>query len=288
MQRRDFLTSAAASGAALALATPSRAQAPAAELQLCSQEGRIPGKSLEEKLAKMVAWNMQGLEVGGGGLANRAAALTQALAATPIKLAAVCAGYQGALVAGDPAERDKAMASIRDLLTVVGQLGSTGLIVVPAFNHHKPLPNHEARPLLVQQLKELGAHAESVKARILLEPLNRGEAFFLRQLADAASICRDVNNPAVCLMGDFYHMKIEETSDQGAFLSAGPWLHHVHLASRTRQLPGQDERSFVDGFKGLKAIGYRDYCSFECGCKGDPEVEIPKSLALLREQWAQA
>jgi hypothetical protein len=90
------------------------------------------------------------------------------------------------------------------------------------------------------------------------------------------------------MMGDFYPLCLEETSDRGAFISAGNRLHHVHLASRIRVLPGQDERSFVDGFKGLKWIGYQDFCSFECGCQGDRNVAIPKSMAFLREQWAQA
>lgn len=89
-------------------------------------------------------------------------------------------------------------------------------------------------------------------------------------------------------MGDFYHMNREEPSDMGAFISAGKWLHHVHLASRKRVLPGQDERDFTDGFRGLKMIGYQDFCSFECGCDGDREVEIPKSVKFLREQWKKA
>ncbi len=74
----------------------------------------------------------------------------------------------------------------------------------------------------------------------------------------------------------------------GAFISAGDYLHHVHLASRTRVLPGQDERSFVDGFRGLKMIGFQDYLSLECGVRGNREAEIPKSAAFLREQWNQA
>jgi hypothetical protein len=94
--------------------------------------------------------------------------------------------------------------------------------------------------------------------------------------------------PGICMMGDFYHMYIEETSDLGAFISAGKYLHHVHLASRRRVLPGQDERQFVDGFRGLKWIGYQDYCSFECGVRGNPMVEIPKSMAFLRDQWEKA
>ena len=79
--------------------------------------------------------------------------------------------------------------------------------------------------MLVEQLGPLGEHAAKVGTRVLLEPLNRKEAYFLRQLADAASICRDVNSPGVAMMGDFYHMYIEETSDEGAFLSAGEYSY---------------------------------------------------------------
>lgn len=73
-------------------------------------------------------------------------------------------------------------------------------------------------------------------------------------------------------------------------LTAGSWLHHVHLASRTRVLPGQDERSFVAGFRGLRQTGCRDFCNLECGVlKGtDPMVEIPKSFRLLEQQWREA
>jgi len=141
---------------------------------------------------------------------------------------------------------------------------------------------------LMEHLAEIGEHGAKVGGRILLEPLNRGEAWFLRQVADAAAMCREINSPGVAAMGDFYHMNIEEPSDMGAFISGGRWLHHVHLASRKRVLPGQDERDFTDGFKGLKAIGYGDYCSLECGCDGDREVEIPKAAKFLRAQWKAA
>jgi sugar phosphate isomerase/epimerase len=111
-------------------------------------------------------------------------------------------------------------------------------------------------------------------------------------VADAASIARDCNSEGIGVMGDFYHMFFEETSGLGAFISGGSYVHHVHLASSpTRKLPGQDsqdERRYVEGFRGLKWIGYRDFCSFECSVKGDPMVEIPKSMAFLRDQWTKA
>ena len=174
------------------------------------------------------------------------------------------------------------------MLKSAGQLKSTGVIFAPVFHGESDLPGSEIRKILVDTLPELGAYAVECGSRIILEPLNRKETFFLRQLADAASICRDCNSPGMAMMGDFYHMFIEETSDLGAFISGGDYVHHVHLASRIRVLPGQDDRQFIDGFRGLKLIGYQDFCSLECGCRGDAEVEIPKSAQFLRDQWAQA
>lgn len=264
------------------------ADGPPAELKISSQEGIIPGADLPEKLANMEKWGIRGIEFGGRGLADRVPEIQAALKNSPVRVSAICAGFDGALISEQEAEREKARASIKHILTAAGELGSTGLIVVPAFNGQTKLDHVEGRKVLVEQLPELGDHAKSCCTRLLLEPLNRKEAWFLRMLADAASICRDVDHICVAVMGDFYHMYIEETSDLGAFLSAGKYLHHVHLASITRKLPGQDERDYVQGFRGLKMIGYRDYCSFECGVVGEREVEIPKSVRFLRDQWEKA
>lgn len=294
MDRRHFIASAAGA-AALAGAgldpAVSIAQEPKKEavLKLASQDGRIPGGSLADKVRKLQDWGGVGLEVGGGGLAGRVKEIKDALKGTNVKMAAICAGFRGVPISHDPEVRKQAIESSKEILTAAGELESPGMILVPAFNGQTELDNKEGRKILLEEvLPQLGDHAVKCGARVLLEPLNRGECFFLRQLADAGAICRDANHPGICMMGDFYHMCIEETSDCGAFLSAGKYLHHVHLASRKRDLPGQDERSFVDGFRGLKMIGYQDYCSLECGCKGDPNVEIPKSFRLLEQQWVQA
>jgi sugar phosphate isomerase/epimerase len=236
----------------------------------------------------MDKWGLDGLEVWGGGLPGRVKEIQDALKGTRVKISAICAGYKGVVISDQKSVRDEAVKSMKEILVAAGELGSTGLITVPAFNGQTKLDHVKGREILVDLLPELGDAAQKAGTRILLEPLNRGEAWFLRLLADAAAICRDVNHPAVCLMGDFYHMGIEETSDLGAFLSAGKYLHHVHLASRKRNLPGQDERSYVEGFKGLKWIGYQGYCSFECGVIGNRDVEIPKSVAFLKDQWEKA
>jgi len=260
--------------------------------KLSSQEGVIPGKSLTERLDKMEKWGFAGIEFGGGGLAKRVEEIQKALSGRSIKISAICSGYDGVLISEDPAIRKKCIESIKEILVAAGALGSTGLIMVPAFNGQTKLGHVEGRKVLLEVLRELSEPAQKAGTRILLEPLNRGEAWFLRQLADAAAICKDAKHPAICQMGDFYHMGIEEPCDYAAFLAARNYVHHVHLASRpTRVMPGLDKKNLKDdfrpGFKALKTIGYQDFCSLECSIEGKPEIDIPKGAQFLKQQWEE-
>jgi len=293
--RRGFLMTSAAAAASAAV-FPNTAAAeepkvkPEAALKLSSQLGIIPGKDVQEKLALMEKWGFDGAELPGDVVGNEKT-YEDAIKNTKLKFSAICGAAHcadGDLVSDVVEKREPAFEAIKRALTTAGAIGSTGVIFVPAFNGQTKLGNQEIRSILLDKLPALGEHAQKAGTRLLLEPLNRKEAYFLRQVADAASIARDCKSPGIGVMGDFYHMFIEETSDLGAFISGGSYVHHVHLASRIRVLPGQDERPFVDGFRGLKWIGYQDYCSFECRVQGNATEEIPKSMAFLREQWAKA
>ncbi|HJA88683.1 MAG TPA: sugar phosphate isomerase/epimerase [Candidatus Parabacteroides intestinavium] len=265
-----------------------------AQLNLSLQEGVAPGDSLNEKLDFMEKNGVVGLEPGGGDLAKRVNELKQALNGRNIKISAICAGFKGFILSTDPKVRQECMDTMKEILAAAGELGSVGVIIVPAFNGQKPCMPHtqETRDFLCEQFNELGNFAHEHGTTVIFEPLNRKEAFYLRQVADAASLCRDINNPGVRCMGDFWHMSWEETSDMGAFISAGEYLQHVHVASlKRRSMPGEDGEAdnYVEGFKGLKAIGYNKYVSFECGCQSeDKAAAVVNALNLLRKQWEEA
>ncbi len=264
-----------------------------AKLNLSLQEGVVPGENLKQKLDLLEKLGVVGLEPGGRGLKDRVKEFKDALNGRNIKISAICAGFDGFILSTDPEIRKKCMDSMKEILTAAGELGSTGVIIVPAFNGQVPaLPhNQETRDFLCEQFTELGNHAAQNGTTVIFEPLNRKECFYLRQVADAASLCRDINNPGVRCMGDFWHMTWEETSDMGAFISAGEYLQHVHVASRKRRsMPGEDGEAdnYVNGFKGLKMIGYDKFVSFECGCQGDKNVLLPAAVELLRKQWEEA
>ncbi len=262
-------------------------------LKLSFQEGTAPGETLAAKFDYMEKYNIVGFEPWGSNLADRINEFEQELKGRNIQISAICAGFKGFLLSTEETVRKECMDSLKEIIAAAGALKSVGVVMVPGFNGQQPaMPQTiETRNFLCEMLHELGEFAVQHQTSVILEPLNRTEAFFLRQVGDAASICRDTKSEGVKCMGDFWHMTMEENSDEGALLSAKGYLQHVHVASRKRRsMPGEDGSAdtYIDGFRALKALNYQHYVSFECGCQGDREIVLPNAVKLLREQWDQA
>ena len=261
-------------------------------LNLSFQEGTAPGNDLNEKFDYMENLGIVGFEPNGKNLVNRVNEIQQALNGRNIKVSAICAGFTGWLIAEDENKRKECLETSKEIMAAGAELGAVGMILVPGFNHQQPsLQMPQAREVLIEQLKELGDFAIKHNTTLILEPLNRREAWFLRMVADAAAIARDTESAGIACMGDFWHMTWEETSDYGAFWSAGKYLKHVHVASRrNRKMPGEngDVDLYIDGFRALKEMNYPYYVSFECGTEGNREETVPAAVNLLREQWEKA
>ncbi|MCL2306178.1 MAG: sugar phosphate isomerase/epimerase [Planctomycetaceae bacterium] len=305
MQRRNFLWTSVL-GTGLTVLPPSTSpQAVAAEagvpgdlrnkakLRFSSQLGIIPGTNEEEKLKNMKNWGFEAVELGGIG--NNVDNWKKKVEDAGLLVSVFCFGSNNGDLCSDVVEkRQPGIDNLKRQLEGNAKLGGTGVIYVPAFNGQTKLTNQEIHKLLLEFLPEVGKFAVECGTKVVLEPLSRWEAFFLRQVGDAARIAKDCNKIAGCdgigVMGDFYHMYNEEADDMGAFISGGPLVHHVHLANGPkRTLPGQEEHSFVQGFRGLKYIGYDKFVSFECAVRGDDkETEVRKSLDFLRSEWEKS
>lgn len=300
MDRRTFLQTslfgcaAAVVGPAVSgLPSSCTAQKPAApELKLSFQERIACGNSLGEKLDFMEKLGVVGLEVNGRNLTTRFEEIRQSIHGRNIKISAVCAGFEGFILAADPKVKTAFDTSMHELLAAAGELGALGVIMVPAFNRQTPVLPHtrETREFLCEELHALGEYALKYRTSVILEPLNRREAHYLRQVSDAAALCRDAKSEGIKCMGDFWHMS-EETSDYAAFIAAGEYLRHVHIASRgRRKMPGEDgeQDNYISGMRALKELDYPYYISFECGTLGERAVTVPAAVELLRKQWQKA
>ena len=244
-----------------------------AKLNISFQEGNAPGENINEKFDYMEAHGVVGFEPHGKPLLSRKQEFKDALAGRDIKVTAVCAGFDGFILSTDPEVRKLCRDTMEQLIIAAGEFESTGVIIVPAFNSQVPVMPHtqETRDFLCEQFDEMGTLAQQHGTTVILEPLNRREAFYLRQVADAASICRDIGNPGVTCLGDFWHMTWEETSDYGAFISAGDYCNMCisRAANDALHRAKMAKRITTWRLQALKKLGYDKYVSFECGAEGD-------------------
>ena len=208
MKRREFLAAGAAA-AAVAMTNielkaevtdstwdgKSANQTAKARLCLGSQLGIIPGNSVEEKFAKMKAWGIEAVEFGRDVEdPERAKYYKKLLDDTGLIPSAVCWGSHGGdLMSFDKDRKQRGTDALKRALEGAGIIGCTGVIYVPAFNGQSPLTNQEMRKMLLDDFPALADFAAECGTHITFEPLNRSEAFFLRQVADGAAIARDIN-----------------------------------------------------------------------------------------------
>ncbi|GIV19884.1 MAG: xylose isomerase [Armatimonadota bacterium] len=269
-------------------------------MKLACQEGMAPGGTLQEKLDHLAQYGYEGIEFWGaqfidadaGGMRKERVAEVRRLTENhPVKPSTICAGYRGALLDADRREREQAVQDIETLLYAAGEIGATGVIVVPIFGAPR-IPDltpyasavQLETELLCKLLEPLSKVAEKAGSVILLEPLNRYETHYMNRLEQAVDICQRVGASHLKLMADFFHMSIEERDIPAAIRSAKGYLAHVHLADSTRLLPGYGHTDFRSGFAALKEIGFDRYMALECGIPGDPREELPKCAQYLRAQ----
>lgn len=312
MQRRDFLTAAAVAGAAVSVSPlPVQAQTAAgtvpgdlrakAKLRFCSLSGMIPGKSDEEKLKWMKANGFDAVEIGNPGDLESAKNWKKKADDAGLPIASIYfGGAEIPLMSEDPATRQKGIDESKAKMEVAAAMDCPVLVYVPVRGNQpenvRNLPERVLWERTVAVLKDLGPLAASFKTNVILEPLRRREAWFMRQVSQAAKLAQEADVPGIGVLGDTYHMYTEEAHDTAAFIAGGSYVKHVHIGSgKGRVLPNAENHSakghtHTDAFRGLKYIGYTGVVSFECGVggSGNKETEIPKCLDYLRKCWEEA
>ena len=307
MNRRRFIVGASLAGVAAACAADLGCGGDKrTELRLCLQWGTIPtADDLNAKLDYLEANGYAAVEIPTGKtgewVLEKGEAFGKAMAGRKLTCATACGPSR--FDYADPKMNDAKVARFMPILEILGGLKSTGLIICPARG--KPeVGLKELREDFVENTgKRLAEKAAKCGTAIVLEPLQRKETPFLRQVSDGAKMAQEIG--AGCkVMADFWHMTWEEANDRAAMLAAGSLLAHVHIASRrTRKIPGSDgvADDYRLGFKGLKEIGYGGVVSLEAGwvpkgkdAKGKPILPdlterhqiLTKMCTLLHEQWA--
>ncbi|MCG8400253.1 MAG: sugar phosphate isomerase/epimerase, partial [Firmicutes bacterium] len=117
-------------------------------------------------------------------------------------------------------------------------------------------PSETEMQRITEILSELAPKAQEAGVMLVIEAINRFEAYMCNTLAQATAMAKRVNHPAVGMMVDTFHCHIEENDPHAAIREAGDAIVHVHFSENTRGTPGDGQVDFPAVMKTLREVGY--------------------------------
>ncbi len=262
-------------------------------LRLAVQENLLPAPSLDMKFAQAAEWGYDAIEIRGDTLRAEHRAIAQLVRGGTARVAGIVGGYRGWPVAADPDERLQCLEDIARLLTFAAEVEAAGVIVVPIYGYSDRLPFPQKRDAIADEerltdaLHELTEFAASVGSTLILEPLNRYETHLIHRLEQGVAWCERIGSERMRLLGDLFHMNIEERDPITALHVARQYLGYVHLADNTRLEPGTGITDFMAAFRELRDIGYDGYCALECNLSGRADEILPRTAQFIRSLWSE-
>jgi sugar phosphate isomerase/epimerase len=267
-----------------------------ARIRLACQEQLLPAVGLVEKYALARTLGFDAIELRGRGdlaFAARLPELRRARAAG-VPMPTVCVEMDHFIGDFDRERAADALANLRSQLSVIAEIGGIGAMTPAAWGmFSRRLPPFEPprsaaadRQVLVDALGRLGEHAHREGVTLFLEPLNRYEDHMVNRLDEAVALCVAVGSPAVRVVGDFFHMNIEEDDPHRALRAAAAHLGHLQVSDSNRYQPGAGHLDWPALLGTVTDLGYTGHLALECRLRGEPRAALRAAAGVLRAALA--
>jgi sugar phosphate isomerase/epimerase len=261
-------------------------------VKLACQEQLIPGITLEEKFDWAQANGWDAIELRGKGdfaFRDRLPELSRARRAGVV-MPTVCVEMPHFIGAFDPELREDAVQNMASQLSVLAEIGGRGAMTPASWGMFSyrlppfvpPRTAQEDRQVLLESLSRLGEHALREGVELYLEPLNRYEDHMVNRLQDAVSLIEEIGCPAVKVVGDFFHMDIEETDISSSLRAAFGHLGHLQVSDSNRLEPGAGHLDWAPAIATLTELGYDGYYALESRLSAPAEQALPAAARFLR------
>ncbi|MGE4618786.1 MAG: TIM barrel protein [Planctomycetota bacterium] len=291
IDRRDFLTAAAALSAAGATGSVGATSVP-------GQDGAVPlpwGKT-------RFAVNIEMWGLGGGPHHDRIRAaaklgypavemwpwrgknldeIVKACDETGVEVAQFTAwGFSPGM--NDPKNHDRMEKEVAASLETAKKIKARKMTVI-AGNDQPGMTQQQMHENVIVGLKRLAPLAEDAGVMLILEPMNirvdhKGHCLY--GSPDAVRICREVNSPMVKINWDLYHMQITEGDLCRRLREGWDQVGYLQLADNPgRREPGTGEIQYSRVFKEAWNLGYRDYVGLECSPSVDEAMATERVKA---------
>ncbi len=245
-----------------------------------------------EKFTLIKDMGFSSFEVDGRILREYAQEIKKASVQTGLPVHTACGGYGGWIGDFDEEKRLKGIADLKEIMITLKDVGGKGVIVPAAWGMftyrlppmQSPRTVEADRAAIINSLSQLNPVAQQHDMEIYLEPLNRYQDHMINLVADARSIIEEGGFSNVKILGDFYHMNIEEDDISACFTQHIDLIKHIHIADNHRYQPGSGSIDFVRHFATLKKLNYAGYITYEGRVRGDNHLEAyKKSIVQMLE-----
>ncbi len=223
---------------------------------------------IEKSIHRVAKYGYDAIELVGEPAQHDTAEVRRLCIDAGIGVSSICSIFFGPerdLVAIDPAMRRKGIDYARSVVDFAAETGAPTINLAPS-PVGKLAPEGEAQQewdLALESLTEIADYAEKAGIRTCLEPWNRYETYFINRLDQALALAEAVGHANLGVMGDSFHMNIEDVDIAGNYRRAGDRLFHVHFADSQRAAPGAGHLDFAPMVQALIDIGYQGYIAFE-------------------------
>ncbi|MEM6690043.1 MAG: sugar phosphate isomerase/epimerase family protein [Planctomycetota bacterium] len=213
--------------------------------------------------------------------------LASLLDETGLKLAALGTGagwvkHRLQLADENADARGKAIDFVKSIVDLAGSFEAFAIIgSMQGPSGQTPAPEI-ALGYLADALNACGAHAEQYKVPLIYEPLNRYETKQCTTMADGVKLLESLETKNVKLLGDLFHMNIEEVDVAEAVKDAGSHLGHVHFVDSNRRAVGMGHLDMRPVVEALRSIQYEGYLCAEAFAYPDPHQAARQTMLAYK------
>jgi sugar phosphate isomerase/epimerase len=239
------------------------------------------GEPVERSIQRLAKYGYDAIELVGEPDNYRPTEVTKLTGDHGIKVSSICSIFtiERDLASPEAKVRQHAVDYVKRVTDLAAAVGCPTIIIAPTAcmkmnRWHDPV---EERKWAIDSIRTGAEYALSTGVGFAIEAWNRYESYFVNTIAQGLGIIKEVGMPNVGVMGDTFHMNIEERDMADAYRQAGKHLKHVHLADSDRAAPGHGHIDFLPILRALKEMDYQGYVAFELlPASGDPFGSLKK------------
>ena len=247
---------------------------------LFSVNNWIFGSTPIERVVKRVsAIGFDGIELVGEPSLYEPTQTKRLVEDAGLKIVSICGMHPGPdpddlrlLSHPDLKERRKAVDYVKACVDLARGVGARSVLVVPSLvGQPRPFVSRQADlDTCIEPLRQAAEYAASQDILLTIEPINRYEVGLIFSVEDALELAQRVDRPCCRIMGDTFHMQVEEGDGiPNAIRRAGHyWLQHLHAADNTREAPGLGTMPWREILRALHDIDFEGVLSMEPLPKG--------------------